>query len=64
MRQLQGAGRGGVPDGEGQHGPGQVGLEGAVADAQQQGRRVVEAPLVGAAQVAVLDLVRQQVKGA
>jgi hypothetical protein len=51
-----------VPDGQGNYGPRQPWLEGAVADAQQQRRRVVEAPFVRAAQIAVLDLVRQQVK--
>lgn len=54
---------GGIPDGQRQHRPGHPWLEGAVADAQQQGRGVVEAPLVRAAQVAVLDLVGQQVEG-
>lgn len=57
------AGRADIPDGERQHRPGHPWLEGAVADAQQQRGGMVEAPLVGAAQIAVLDLVGQQVEG-
>lgn len=60
-RQRKKGGR--VPDGQGEDGPHHPRLEGAVADAQQQGRGVVEAPFVAAAQVAVLDLVREQVEG-
>ena len=52
-----------APDGEGQNRPHHPHLERAVADAQQQRRGVVEGPLVRAAQVAVLDLVGQQVEG-
>ena len=52
----------GIPHSEGKDSPGKVDLKGAVANAQQQRRGVVEAPLIGTPEVAVLDLVRQQVE--
>jgi hypothetical protein len=53
---------GGIPHGQRQQRPHQVRLKRPVPDAQQQRRRVVEAPFVRAPQIAVLDLVRQQVE--
>jgi hypothetical protein len=52
----------GIPYSESQHRPGQPWLERAVANTQQQRGRVVEAPFVRAPQVAVLDLVREQIE--
>lgn len=52
-----------VPDGQRQDGPNHPYLQRPVANAQQQRRRMVETPFVRASQVAVLDLICEQLKG-
>ena len=51
-----------IPDGQRKYRPGHPWLQGAIANPAQQGRRVVETPFVTASQVAVLDLVCQELE--
>lgn len=51
-----------IPYGKRRYRPGHPWLQRTVANAQQQRRRVVEAPFVGAAQIAVPHFIRQEIK--